>query len=160
MSHPDPFKSADAAHAPPPVVRAVTVRLQPADAFDLFTRQMRVWWPFAGHSCGDAAGDVHFEPRAGGEVTEIGRSGERWTWGRLTEWDPPHVFAMTWHPGQAADHATQLRVRFVAVAGGTEVHVHHDGWAALGAAAAARRDNYDNGWPAVLAAFVGASART
>lgn len=143
-----------AVDVPAPVVRSVTVPLAPTDAFDLFTREMRVWWPFAGHSCGDTDSiDVHFEPRVGGAVTELGKAGQRWAWGTLTEWNPPHGFAMRWHPGLPAEVATQLRVRFVADAAGTEVQVHHDGWAARGREAGAKREQYDNGWPRTLEAF-------
>lgn len=141
-----------------PVVRSVTVALEPIDAFELFTAQMRVWWPFRGHSCGGADSiDVRFEPRCGGAVTEVARDGRRWTWGTLTEWDPPRAFAMTWHPGLSSAQATRLRVTFAPCAEGTEVRLHHDGWAARGAEAAAKRDQYDNGWPRTLAAFAEAA---
>lgn len=142
----------------PPVVRTVQVRLAPAEAFELFTGQMRLWWPFVGHSCGDADSlDVRFEPRAGGAVTEIARDGRQWQWGTLAEWDPPNGFAMSWHPGLDRALATRLRVRFVAQDGGTEVQVHHDGWEARGEQAAAKRDQYDGGWPTTLAAFAAAA---
>lgn len=140
---------------PPPVDRWVDVTLAPEQAFDLFTRQMRRWWPFAGHSCSDAAGaDVLFEPRVGGAVTEHAPDGARFVWGRLTEWDPPHGFAMRWHPGLPPEVATRLAVRFEPHAGGCRVRVRHDGWEARGAEAAATRDQYDGGWPHVLAALV------
>jgi uncharacterized protein YndB with AHSA1/START domain len=142
------------------VDRRVTVRLSPDEAFALFTREMRAWWPFVGHSCGDeSGGDVQFEPRAGGAVTEIGRDGTRWAWGTLSEWDPPHAFAMAWHPGLSPDQATLLRVTFSRGAAGTEVRVRHTGWDARGASAAEKRDQYDTGWPATLAAFAEAAAR-
>ena len=138
----------------PPVQHRAQVRLAPAAAFELFTTQIARWWPFRGHSCfGDNAADVVFEPRVGGAVTEVARDGERMAWGTLTEWSPPDAFAMRWYPGLDAAEATMLRVSFVAVAGGTEVSVHHAGWEARGAAAAAKRDQYEGGWPATLAAF-------
>jgi Activator of Hsp90 ATPase homolog 1-like protein len=144
----------------PPVEHRVRVALAPADAFDLFTRQIARWWPFRGHSCyGDEAADVQFEPRAGGAVTEVARDGQRMAWGTLVEWSPPEGFAMRWFPGLDDADATLLRVRFSAVDGGTEVSVHHSGWEARGEAAAAKRDQYDGGWPATLAAFAGCAAR-
>lgn len=153
-AHPGASSSPAPGGAVPPVVRSVVVRLAPAEAFTLFTQEMRSWWPFAGHSCGDEdAVDVRFEPRVGGTVTEIGRHGERWTWGTLTEWDPPHAFAMRWHPGLEAGEATLLRVNFAAAGEGTEVRVHHGGWEARGSQAQARRDQYDGGWPRTLQAF-------
>jgi uncharacterized protein YndB with AHSA1/START domain len=138
-----------------PVQHRVRVALAPADAFDLFTRQIARWWPFRGHSCyGDDAADVLFEPRVGGAVTEVARDGGRMAWGCIIEWSPPHGFAMRWHPGLSEAEATLLRVSFTALAaGGTEVLVHHSGWEARGDEAAAKRDQYDGGWPATLAAF-------
>lgn len=138
-----------------PVDHRVLVALAPADAFELFTRQIARWWPFRGHSCfGDEAVDVVFEPRVGGAVTEVARNGERMAWGTLTDWMPPEGFAMRWFPGLPERDATLLRVRFEAVpGGGTEVHVHHSGWEARGAQAAEKRDGYDGGWPTTLAAF-------
>ena len=146
---------------PPPVQRQVRVALPPARAFELFTRQMGRWWPFRGHSCFDAeACDVLFDGRVGGAVTELARDGRRMAWGVLVEWQPPNGFAMRWHPGLDAAEATLLRVRFTAAAdGGTEVAIHHSGWEARGAAAAEKRDQYDQGWPAVLAVFAGYAAQ-
>jgi uncharacterized protein YndB with AHSA1/START domain len=143
----------------PSVDRSVVVRLAPADAFDLFTREMHIWWPFVGHSCSDAdAQDVHFEPRVGGVVIERARGGRQFVWGTLAEWDPPRGFAMSWHPGLPVDEATRLRVSFTARDGGTEVRVLHEGWEARGADAAAKRDQYDGGWPITLAAFAAVAA--
>lgn len=142
-----------------PVRHQVSVRLAPRDAFALFTGQMARWWPFRGHSCfGDEAADVTFEPRVGGAVTELARDGRRMPWGTLTEWAPPHGFAMHWFPGLDATEATVLRVSFVAAAGGTDVRIEHGGWAARGDAAAAKREQYDGGWPATLEAYAKAAA--
>lgn len=145
---------------PPPVDRRVRVALPPDQAFELFTGHMRAWWPFAGHSCGgDESLDVLFEPRVGGSVTEVLRDGRRFAWGTLSEWTPPAAFAMSWHPGLPQDAATRLRVSFTPCEGGTEVRVLHDGWAARGEQAQAKRDQYDGGWPATLQAFGLAAAQ-
>ncbi|MCL4697171.1 MAG: SRPBCC domain-containing protein [Burkholderiaceae bacterium] len=138
----------------PPVERSVTVRLSPQEAFALFTQRMRQWWPFAAHSLGGAGAlGVEFEPRVGGAVTELAGDGRRFLWGTLTAWEPPRRFVMHWHPGQPAEAATTLEVRFTACADGTEVHIVHGGWASRGDAAAAVRGNYDEGWGRVLAAL-------
>ncbi len=138
----------------PAVEHNVRMALPLAAAFDLFTRQIARWWPFVGHSCyGDEAVDIKFEPCEGGAVTEVSRDGDRMGWGHLTSWQPPHGFAMRWHPGIGAEQATQLAVRFVAVDGGTQVWVHHSGWEARGDHAASQRDQYNGGWPITLAAF-------
>ncbi|MFO1330360.1 MAG: SRPBCC domain-containing protein [Rubrivivax sp.] len=142
------------APAAPPVVHRLSVPLDPAQAFDLFVHQIARWWPFAGHSCaGDDACDVRFEPRVGGAVTELTRSGLHHPWGTLTAWDPPAHFAMTWHPAQPQAHATQLWVRFVAEPGGCRIELVHDGWAARGEAAVPVRDGYHEGWLLVLGRY-------
>ncbi len=144
-------------NALPPVRHSVVVGLAPPDAFDLFTRGIGRWWPFKGHSCSDTAGaDVQFEPRRGGAVTEVAPDGTRHPWGTLTDWAPPHRFEMTWHPAQPVVNATRVVVRFEAVAGGCEVTVEHDGFESRGPAV---RDNYDQGWPLVLARYAQEAAR-
>jgi hypothetical protein len=40
----------------------------------------------------------------------------------------------------------------------TRVQVEHSGWERLGGDGLERRNEYANGWPAVLTAFVGSSA--
>lgn len=139
----------------PPVEHCIHVPLSPAAAFALFTEKMSLWWPFAGHSCfGDEALDVQFEPRVGGVVTELSQRGERMAWGEITAWSPPDRFAMRWYPGLSAAQATLLQVRFTATAdGGCEVSIHHSGWEARGDVAADKRDQYNGGWPATLAAL-------
>jgi hypothetical protein len=136
-----------------PVEKTVCVRLEPEDAFDLFTRQLTRWWPLAKYSCGGTdALDVHFEQRVGGAVVERTRSGERHIWGTVTLWEPPHRFAMTWHPAVAVEQATRVTVEFAATSdGGTEVRLRHDGWEVRDQKS---RDSYDGGWQGVLALFV------
>lgn len=143
-----------------PVEQRVRVALAPPDAFDLFTRGIARWWPFAGHSCFDSqAQDVLFEPREGGTVIEVARDGRRMPWGIVTAWTPPAGFAMRWFPGLDAAQATLLRVSFAALpGGGTEVQVHHSGWEARGAEAAPKRDGYAHGWVAVLGHYAQCAA--
>lgn len=136
---------------PEPVRLARQLRLTPEQAFALFTTGMQRWWPMASHSCsGDGAATLAFEPRLGGDVTEIAPGGARHVWGRVTDWDPPHRFAMSWHPGRDPSEATRLEVCFVAIDGGCELRLCHDGWGARGGDAARMRDSYAKGWPAVL----------
>jgi uncharacterized protein YndB with AHSA1/START domain len=146
----------------PAVEQSVRVGLAPRDAFDLFTRQIARWWPFAGHSCFDAeARDVVFEPRIGGAVTELAHDGRRMMWGTLTAWSPPSGFSMRWFPGLDEAQATLLEVRFVALQmGGTEVRVRHSGWEARGGEAQGKRDAYGSGWAAVLQLYAQCASRS
>jgi hypothetical protein len=138
----------------PAVDHSVLLPISPEQAFALFTQRMGLWWPFAGHSCsGEAGQDVVFEPGVGGKVVERARDGRSFTWGTLSQWDPPHGFTMSWHPGLPLHEATRLQVLLRAEGSGTRVRVLHDGWEARGADAALKRDQYHGGWPRTLEAL-------
>lgn len=136
-----------------PVRRTVVVPCDPARAFALFTGEIGRWWPTATHSVGgDDVVDVTIEPRLGGEIREHLRSGQRFSWGTVTAWDPPVELAMTWHPGYGADQATDVVVSFSPVEEGTRVELVHSGWERL-TDGPAKRANYETGWIPVLADF-------
>ena len=144
----------------PPVRHQVTVPLSVEQAFALFVDDMASWWPFKSHSCaGEDACAVQFEPRLGGAVDEITRGGQRHRWGTLTAWEPPRHLAMTWHPAQAPEQATQLSLHFAAVDGGCRIELQHGGWSARGADAAPVRDNYHQGWAHVLGRYAATAAQ-
>ncbi len=80
--------------------KSVVVSCSVEHAFRVFTEGIGGWWPFEGHSLfGEDRAGVVFEGQVGGRVYEVSESGEEGLWGTLTAWDPPHRFAMTWHPG-------------------------------------------------------------
>ena len=136
-----------------PVMRTAFVRCTPERAFTAFTDEMSQWWPLHGHSVflSDAA-SVTFED---GRLVERSTTGEENEWGTVLSWEPPHSFAITWHPGVNKGTDTVLSVSFRAEDGGTRVHLEHAGWEAFGDKALERRASYDNasGWNAVLACF-------
>lgn len=134
----------------------VVVALSQAQAFELFTAQLGRWWPLGTHSCSnDRQARVVFPSQPGQPVLEIAPGGEQHVWGHLTAWDPPHAFAMTWHPGHDAGLATQLEVRFSARGNDAcAVQVVHGGWQRRPEA----REGYLRGWPVVLQALVAAAA--
>ena len=142
-----------------PVVKSTVVALDPAAAFELFTAGLTRWWPLATHSCaGAAAREVTIEPRVGGRVIEYANDGSVAPWGTVLAWEPPHRFAMTWHPQTDPAQATRLEVRFSSVdEGRCQVELSHDGWQARGDAAATVRERYDGGWVAVLQRYAAAA---
>ena len=138
-----------------PVRHEVVVALPLAQAFELFTAHLSRWWPQGSHSCSnDRHARVVFPSQPGQPVLEIAPGGEQHVWGHLTAWDPPHAFAMTWHPGHDARLATQLEVRFSARgASACAVQVVHGGWQSRPDA----REGYLRGWPVVLQGLVAAA---
>lgn len=131
-----------------PVRREVRVGCDPATAFELFTAHISAWWPLARFSVHGAHASVAFED--GRLVERLGT--EAAVWGTVLEWDRPQGFRMTWHPGQGPDQATEVAVSFEADGEGTTVTLVHTGWERLAEPEAAR-DEYNGGWPGVLAGF-------
>lgn len=134
-----------------PVRTSVTVGCTVEHAFEVFTSRLDTWWPMRTHSVSqERTTGVTIEPGVGGEVYEVRDDGERCAWGRVLAWEAPQRFVITWHPGRAPETAQEVEVRFVADGDGTRVELEHRNWAALGAEAEEKRNNYAGGWATVL----------
>lgn len=123
------------------VAVTVTVDVEPAVAFDVFTREIDRWWRrgprYRASGRGKASpGVLVLEPRVGGRLFEHydGGDGPRaHEAGTVVTWDPPTHLAFEWRASNfAAGETTLVDVRFVATAAGhTEVRLVHSGFAAL-----------------------------
>ena len=135
----------------PPVVKAVSVRVAPARAFDLFARDLARWWPIAQFHTGPDPVGCALEPRVGGRVFERSADGRETSWGIVLAYDPPHRLAFSWVVGGLSpDEAQQIDIRFVQEGSGTKVELTHRGWEKLGERAAALREPYDRGWATLI----------
>jgi hypothetical protein len=149
--------SSVASFAGPPIEKSVVVRCDPARAFQAFTAEIGQWWPLQMFSVAQGkARTATIEPKSGGRIYETAEDGSTHDWGRVLSWSPPSGFAMTWHPGRAADLHTVVELSFAAENGATRVRLVHRGWEALGKDGAASRERYNGGWDMVLGqAFAG-----
>ena len=136
--------------AVPPVVKTVTVRCPVEAAFRRFAEDIAAWWPLDTHRLGPDPRGCAIEGRVGGRVFERDTGGAETLWGIVQLWEPPHRLAFTWQVNIAPEQAQRIEVTFTPVAEGTRVTLTHSGWEKLGAAGAARRDNYDKGWARVF----------
>jgi hypothetical protein len=104
---------------PPASVRVtVTVRVDPATAFAVFTEEIDRWYRrgLAGMAGHEPATTVRFEPGVGGRLLEVADEGtgddvER---GRITVWEPGERLVFVDRRG------TEVDVTFTAVAGGDD----------------------------------------
>ena len=103
-----------------PVEQSVHVECTPREAFELFTERFAEWWPFV-ENC-------HLEPWPGGKLFETTRRGDEIHLGSITDWDPPHRLAFTWHPDAIRDAEQSVSVEFIVEAGGTRVTLTHHNW--------------------------------
>mgnify|MGYP001826858057 FL=1 len=134
-----------------PVKRSVTVSRDAAEAFRIFTADMRSWWPLATHSVGRANAEIcTFEAKEGGKIYELGRDGVVHIWGLVTVWDPPNRLVFSWFPGRDESAAQEVEIQFVDVDGGSRVDLEHRGWETLGDKAETTRAGYETGWVPVL----------
>jgi uncharacterized protein YndB with AHSA1/START domain len=138
----------------PPVRKQLHLARPVAEVFEAFTVGMGKWWPLRTHSvCGHSALDVVFEDRLGGRVFEKATDGSEHDWGRVTWWDPPRRFEMTWHPGREAATGQRLIVEFAPEGDGTRLDLLHLGWEQLGDRGTEAQIGYETGWDAVLSAL-------
>jgi uncharacterized protein YndB with AHSA1/START domain len=143
-----------------PLRKSVTVPVAPQRAFELFTAHVHEWWPLATHSVGaEEAAGVVFGEGVGGIIVETLADGTTSVWGTVTDWEPPHRVAFTWHAGTPAAEATRVEVTFTADGpAGTVVLLVHSGWARRPDGASARA-GYDTGWEPVIASFAQTATR-
>jgi Activator of Hsp90 ATPase homolog 1-like protein len=139
-----------------PVVKTITVKCTPEEAFRYFTEAIGKWWPLATHSCVAFASEfkdhpvsVMFERRIGGRIFERERSGKEHEWGTVASWNPPKQVTFTWYPGRDQSTAQQVEVAFSAVEGGTRVVLTHSGFENVEDGEAERK-GYNEGWEGVF----------
>lgn len=144
---------------PATVRKMLTVKADPAKAFNVFVRRIHEWSP-ASHSLTGARTGVIIEPRVGGRWYETGEGGAEANWGKVIEWEPPHRLLLAWQLDARCAYdpelITEIEVLFRAVAEGkTQVEFEHRNIERFGTAAAdvlASLDGKD-GWGGSLAQF-------
>lgn len=115
----------------------VTVAVDRAAAFDVFTRETDLWWRrgFAYRIAGRNPGTLMFEPREGGRLFEAfeNSSGKHvFEFGRIKAWQPPSRLVFEWRNANFKDsECTEVEVLFDEIGSGTRVTLHHRGWASL-----------------------------
>jgi len=134
-----------------PVVKRVTVPGTASEVFALFTEGIAEWWPFSTHSvAGDDAIDARIDPRPGGRMYEVTKTGQQHDWASVLLWEQDRRMVLDWYPGLPSGEATRLEISFLPLGDSTEVTLVHGGWEARGDEASDRRDDYDRGWDVVL----------
>jgi uncharacterized protein YndB with AHSA1/START domain len=119
------------------VTVSVTVPVDPATAFAIFTTETNLWWQSGPkfRIAGKQPGVLRFEPWLGGRFMEEFESPsgpQVFTKGSITVWQPPEQFQFEWRGVNfAPGESTQVQVVFDAVPTGTRVTVRHSGWAVL-----------------------------
>lgn len=115
----------------------VFVAVSQEDAFDVFTREIDMWWRTGPRFriAGRRRGQIFFEPKLGGrlfETFELSTGPRTIEVGRVTEWEPPSRIALEWRGVNFKPHEkTFVEITFRPSGDGTLVRVEHRGWSAL-----------------------------
>lgn len=136
------------------------VRVEPAEAFDVFTREIDTWWK-RGPRYRVGGGTLRFEGGRGGRLVESRSEGE-FEIGRILVWEPPARLVFEWRARDfAPGEATEVDVRFEKAEGGTRVVLENRGWEKIpaghpvrhGLSGVAFMDAMGLWWAEILTAF-------
>ena len=161
-------KAAGDGEKPPvqPIRQTVTVRSDPAGAFDLFTERMGTWWPVDEYSRAVSEFEneevqvarLEFQARMGGRILEHTSDGRILPWAEVIAWHPPHSVIMAWRPHSEPEPPTEVEVTFTPQDGGTLVELEHRGWERLSQAfREGLYEIYARGWITTLECFAAAA---
>ena len=123
------------------VLVALRVKATPARAFEVFTRDIALWWRPNGlfQFTPRGSGVLAFEPGEGGRFTETLPGGQVFEIGRIRAWEPPSRLVFGWRQATfAPGQDTEVEVRFEPLGGETRVTVEHRGWDSVPAEHVAR----------------------
>jgi uncharacterized protein YndB with AHSA1/START domain len=144
-------------------VSATTVVEAPIErAFSVFTEGIGTWFPSTYNLLEVEIEKRVFEPRAGGDIYDIGTDGSECHWGSVLAYEPPNRVVFSWNISTQwqietdQDRRSEIEVRFSAEEGGrTRVELEHrnldrhgDGWEHLRDAVGG-----EGGWPGCLTAY-------
>ena len=128
------------------VTVAIDVDVEPAVAFDVFTRQLDAWWSHGPRFrfLAPYGGTLTLEPGVGGRLLHVAEPGVSFVVGRVEAWEPPRRLALTWRlTNFTPEQQTRVEVRFEPAGDGTRVSVTHSGWDTIPPAHPARHDMND-----------------
>lgn len=123
------------------VIVSLRVKATPLEAFEVFTREIGLWWRPNGLFQLTPRGDgvLRFEPGETGRLVTDLPNGKLFEIGRITAWAPGERFAFTWRQSTfAPEQTTHVEVRFEPVGDETRVTVEHRGWDSIPQEHAAR----------------------
>ena len=142
-----------------PVRKSIRVSASPAHAFDVFTSGLGRWWPLD-HGIGKTPRKAMvMETHLGGYWYELAQDGSRTDIGKITVWEPPKRFVMSWDINSRWQPDTtvssEVVVRFIPEgANATRVELEHRRFEQMGAEAGEKmRKDVDGGWPGLLEQF-------
>ena len=145
-----------------PVRISIVVEAPVPRAFEVFTQDMKAWWPADHHLLEGEVAEMVFEAQPGGRIYDRATDGRECTWARVVAYEPPDRAVFTWDINPAweietdPERSSEVEVRFIAESESrTRVELEHrhlerhgDGWEGMHGAVSS-----PGGWPKTLAAY-------
>lgn len=150
------------------VQKSIVVNAPVERAFHVYTQEMQSWWPPDHHILDAPLKEMVFEPRAGGDIYDVGTDGSTCRWSRVLAYEPPTriVFSwdinLQWQIETDPERTSEIEVTFTPEGdGSTRVDLEHrnldrhgDGWEAMATAVGS-----PGGWGQGLERFAQAAAQ-
>lgn len=143
-----------------PVRRSVTVKVEPARAFQAFVGNIGRWWPKSHAIGGKPLAEAVLEPRVGGRWYEVSEDGSTCDWGKVLAYEPPGRLVLAWQIDADwkfdPDLITEVEVKFIPDGAGTRVELEHRNIERFGAKAAAMAEMIGSdagGWLMILGLY-------
>lgn len=149
-----------------PVRKSITVNVNQARAFEVFTAGFDTWWPREHHIGKSPMKKAIVEGRTGGRCYTQQIDGTDCDWGSVLEWDPPRRFVMAWQITLKWEYepdlkkSSEVEVRFTPLGNNqTRVDLEHRHLSRHGAGFEGMRTAVDspNGWGGTLTRFAAAA---
>ena len=122
--------------------------------FQLWTEQIRAWWPASHSMSGDPKTQVFIEAKVGGRFYERASNGVEYDWGAVELWEPPYRLTFTWYLGTTPELPTRVVVQFVPLeANKTRIEIEHRGPELIGKLWPQREGIFSAAWENVLSKF-------
>lgn len=149
-----------------PVRKSISVRTGAERAFEVFTAGMDSWWPRSHHIGTAPMKRTVVECRVGGRCYSEQSDGTECDWAKITAWEPPRRFVMTWTINSRWQYepdlskASEVEVWFTPQADGTtRVDLEHRHFDRVGAGWETMRASVDSdgGWAGLLKLYSAAA---
>ena len=141
----------------PPIEKSITVPCDQKMAFDVFLNGMKDWWPKDKFTLsamkGAPAKTIRVDPRAGGEITEIGSDDTGTPWGHIETYDPYGFLGLRFHipaPGHEDGGLSLVELTFTPIDDGTRVDLKQSDFEGIGEMAEMVRGGYGQGWTMIF----------
>lgn len=138
------------------ITHSVTLPLDQAAAFALFTDRISEWWPPERRHTQDPSSRITLAKDA--PFAERAADGTEALLGRVTLWEPPDRIRLDFYLGTGPERPTDVSIVFEPVPGGTRVTVRHGATEASAGVWDATAPRFATSWEIVLRALTHAAA--